>query len=260
MENSAAIIIGVGCGPAGKGNGLPPLPHAEPAAVRIAQYVGGLGYNSVQSLIGPAATHDNVEIALRAAADVQPALNTVLIVFSGHGFQQDAGRFCEYGSLDEHWCLYDEFMVDHYLLMLTQRFASTTRLFIVADCCYAAEASGVSGRLARALAQNASGPLPDLFARRPASWEGSVDQRREAVVKKPGFDCSPPQAQWLLLAASADDESEPGVFMSAFLRAWEEPDARSTFRAFWMRLVGLGGRPVLRPDKSPLLDLPAFAP
>lgn len=260
MANSTAIIIGVGCGPAIRENGLQPLPHVVPSVERIARNAGDLGYSSVTKLIGPDATHDNVDAALRAAAR-RPALDTVLVVFSGHGFEKNVGRFCEYGgAADQHWCLYDELMVDHHLLMRTQHFAPTTRLYIVADCCFAAAGSGVSGRLARMLTDSASGPLPDLFAGRPAPWESAVDRGREAVRKIPEFNCTPPQAQWFLLAASDTNLAEAGIFMRAFLHAWDEPGARYSFRTFRKRVASLGGRPVVRPRNTPLLDAPAFVP
>ena len=258
MPNTIAIVIGVGTGPAISSYGLGNLPHAEPAARLIATHARGLNYSSVTELVGSVAAYGNVDNALRKAAEALPA--TVLIVFSGHGFRKNPGGLCEYGSLDEHWCLHNELMVDDHLLMRTQKFAPSTRVFIVADCCFAADGSGVTGELARELLRHAAVPLPDLFAQRPKPWDSAVEAGREALRKDPSFNCSPPQAQVLFLGASGSGPSEAGFFMRAFLSALGEPDAVKSFRAFHQRLAQLGGTPVLWTNHNPLLDAPAFVP
>lgn len=258
MARATAVIIGVDDGPAIQQYHLPILTYAENGACKIAEYASDLLYDPITKLIGPDATYDRVDDALRRVAEAQPAWETVLIVFSGHGFRKNSGRRCN-DQLDEHWCLHDKLMVDDHLLMRTQKFASTTRVFIVADCCFAARGSGFDG-LPKELIRRALNVLPDRLGWRRTFWENDVDAGRKRVWEVPHFDCSSPKAELLLLASSAQSSAEAGPFMDAFLKAWAEPRARSSFSAFADRMRTLGGKPVLLPNDSPLLKAPAFMP
>lgn len=262
MPRATAIIIGVSNGDSFDDYSLASLPHAEPAAERIAGYAQALKYDPVVKLIGPDATFDNVDGAFREAAKTE--WDTVLVVFSGHGWQMNSGLRCESDYLDEHWCLYDQLMVDDHLLMLT-KLLQTSRLFIVADCCYAAEGSGRSGDLARELRRHESDPLPDLFLL-PDLWEDAVRTGRAKVREENAtFNCLPPAFDVLLLAAAGREKAEEAVFMRAFLTAWEEGTPRKSFRHFYHRVVQLvtsetASTVRLVPSNSLLLTRPAFEP
>jgi len=259
MASAKAIIIGVDAGPAIREYGLPELTYAEDGARQIAEYATALRYD-VTTLVGPEATYQNVDGALREAADPVIGWETVLVVFSGHGVRKDSGMRCDYNEFDEHWCLHNELMVDDHLLMRMQAFAEGTYLFVVADCCFAGGGSGWEGAPMRKLLRHAANLMSGFVPGLPKFWENDVDAGRKLVRKDAAFNCSHPKAQFLLLASSDQDAAEAGPFMKAFLTAWQEPAARSTFRAFRDRMLKLGGRPVLLPSDSPLLDMPAFAP
>jgi hypothetical protein len=254
MGRAIAIVIGVDKGPAIDKYGLATLTYAENGAEQIATFARTLGYDPVVTLVGPQATFERVDKALREAGEVNPPWDTVLLVFSGHGIRKDSGLRCDHWK-DEHWCLYNDLMVDDHLLMRTQKFAPKTKLFIVADCCFAGGGSGMYGL--PMLLQRAAGFLSNLFTWKPKAWENDVDTGRKAV---PDFDCSPPRAKVLLLASSSQAVSDAGPFMRAFLKASSDPTALSSFNAFADRVRTLGGRPVLRPKGSPLRTEPAFKP
>jgi hypothetical protein len=254
MARATAIIIGVDKGPTIEKYGLKQLTYAENGAEQIAKFAKATGYDPVVKLVGPSATFDRVDEALRNAGEVNPPWDAVLLMFSGHGFRKDSGLRCDHW-MDEHWCLHDELMVDDHLLMRTQKFAATTKLFIVADCCFAGGGSGLDGL--PKLLQRAVSFLSDLVWRRREAWEGDADAGRRAVLD---FDCSPPRARVLLLASSSQTVAEAGPFMRAFLTAAGEPTALSSFNAFAGRMRALEGRPMLLPVDSPLRTEPAFKP
>jgi hypothetical protein len=260
MPRATAIIIGVGEGPEMDRLNLPHLDYAESGAREIAGYAHNLGYDPVIRLIGPDATLQGVIDAIDAASKVSPPLDTVLIVFSGHGYRCDSGGRCEYGGQDEHWCLRTGLLVDDQLLLLTKQFKRSTRLLIVSDCCYAAEGSGVHGELFRKLMRRLSNGVADLFGGPERRWGREIEASHEALRLELVGDCLPPEARWLLFGASGSGTAEAGKFMGAFLRAWNEPDARKSFRTFWKSLERLRVAPVVLPEDSPLLDDPAFEP
>jgi hypothetical protein len=261
MARTTAIIIGVGEGPEIDRLNLIHLTYAEPGAETIAGYAHNLGYDPVIRLIGPDATLNRVVNAIDTVSRLRPPLDTVLIVFSGHGHQQDSGGLCEYQGMDEHWCLRNGLLVDDRLLLLTQQFASTTRLLIVADCCFAAEGSGAHGELFRKLMRRTSNLLADLFAGPRRRWRREIEDARAALRRELLVgNCRPPDARWLLFGSSGSTPAETGKFMEAFLRAWNEPGARTSFRTFSKELRRLGGAPVVLAQDSALLDDPAFVP
>jgi hypothetical protein len=257
MPRATAIIIGVG-EPAIDGLDLIHLPYAEPGAETIAGYAHDLGYDPVIRLIGPDATLGRVVTAIDTVSKLRPPLDTVLIVFSGHGYQQNSGGRCEYGGLDEHWCLRNGLLVDDQLLLLTKQFDLPTRLLIVADCCYAAEGSGIHGELFRKLMRHVSNLVGDLFGGQQRRWTREITGAHEALRRELVGDCLPPEARWLFFGASGSGPADAGKFMSAFLSAWNEPGARTSFRTFWKSLKKCA--PVVLPENSPLLDDPAFKP
>ncbi len=260
MRRSVAIVIGVCDGPALTRHSLPSLDHPEAAAVKIADHAHRLGYAEVKRFIGRDAKRADVEEAISVAADGPNQPDTVFIFFSGHGHQDGANGRCEDGTLDEHWCLYDELLVDHRLLQLTRRFASTTRLFIVADCCFAALGSGVAGMPLEMGMETASLALEDPPTVAQALWDREVEVGR-AEAKKYGVpSCAPPQARWILIAASATQMAQANVFMTAFLKAWEESGTRSSFQTFYDRVAHYGGLPYRDYADATLLDEPAFDP
>jgi hypothetical protein len=253
MSRAIAIVIGVGSGPLISNEGLETLDYAEPGASDILKRAVAVGYTPGPNLIGPNATLANVEAALRAAVKADPPWDTVLLVFSGHGLSEDSGGLCESGSEDEHWCLHDKLLVDDHLLQFTQQLAPATRLYIVADCCYAAEGSGIKGLVARLLRR--AGRFLTEAGKRQSSWAAAVKAQRDML-----FDCSEPSAQWILFGASSSSPAEAKAFMNAFLAAWDQPPPQPTFREFEIRIRANYGKPAVRCKDASLLDLRAFVP
>lgn len=260
MPRATAIIIGVGEGPEIDRLSLQRLNYAEPGAEKIAGYAHDLGYDPVVRLIGPEATLAGVVNAINAASRVKPPLDTVLIVFSGHGYHRNSGGRCEFEGPDEHWCLRDGLLVDDQLLLLTKQFELPTRLLIVADCCYAAEGSGIHGISFRNLIRRVSNQIGDMLDGSQRRWTSEIEGAHETLRRELVGDCLPPKARWLFFGASGSGSADAGKFMTAFLRAWNEPGARKSFRTFRKSLNDLGGEPVVLPEDSSLLDDPAFEP
>ncbi|HYJ78202.1 MAG TPA: caspase family protein [Longimicrobiaceae bacterium] len=264
MTNAAAIIIGAGSSQSARAVGLKDLSHSDPAAVVIADYARRLGYTQVEELIGPNAKYKKVDDALQQAAAACPAWDTVLIVFSGHGYRMDAGLKCDHYD-DMHWCLDDAMMVDHHLLSRTQRFSERTRLFILADCCFAAGGSGRDGMPKMVMAK-ASAPILAPSALPLSPWEKAVEDGRAAVRRDHTFNCEKPKAETLLFAAADEAPAPAGVFMGALLQVWQ-PGVEQSFRDLHGQVLALvlqqsanTNTPRLIPANSPLLDAPAFVP
>lgn len=212
------------------------------------------GFEDGTTLLSAEATVENVNAALRSAAEVVTAGDILLFTYSGHGGQVPDinGPEDEPDRLDETMCLFDREYIDDELHRELESFAEGVRVLALLDCCH----SGTGLKVRRLLTPEA---MEDQFQTTdpariettsrlmPLVQQDELYQRDkalyDAIQRELGAkDTRDLGATALLISACQDnqlaaDGLRNGLFTATLLQVWNSGEFTGNYKAFHREIL-----------------------
>jgi hypothetical protein len=218
----------------------------ENDANAYAALADGLGYEFLGPVLTQSATTTEVIARIRSAATHLQSGDVFFLTYSGHGGQtENLNPFddVEMDRLDETWCLHDRQFLDDEIYALLAEFRAGVRIVVFSDSCH----SGTVTRVAKEAAEPRDEVLPRVLplgvalATEAAHRDVYAGAQRAETTKAARAAL---QARVVLISACEDHETAGdgrgnGIFTTAMLQAWSDPEARSSYFRLWSAVKGL---------------------
>jgi metacaspase-1 len=206
------------------------------------------GFAVAATLLTREATSSRLVELMSSAAQELRAGDTLLLTYSGHGGQltnlNPGVDPEESDGLDETWCLYDRQILDDELFALYTGFQPGVRVIVLSDSCH-------SGTVTRGDIGDAP-EVDDKFAvvKQPpldvslATEKAQIATYTEIQTTARGETSSQLLCAVALISGCQDSQFSRdgrinGAFTSALLKAWNEPEARSSMKDLHAAIVAL---------------------
>ena len=178
------------------------------------------GFTPAPPLIDEGATVAKVKAAIRKAAAMLQAGDSLLVTYSGHGSQiPDANIGEELDHHDETWCLYDRMLLDDELAALWAKFKRGVCITVLSDSCHSGTVTRAPGFAPPGSA--AAGRRPRLL---PKECQAEYRKIQLKYGRKSSIRIS---AAVILISGCQDDETSldgdaNGLFTENLLAVWNK--------------------------------------
>lgn len=203
----------------------------------------------VTTLMTSAATRQQVQKEITAAAKALKSGDMFLLSYSGHGGQLPDLNSDELDGQDETWCLYDGELVDDELFALLGKFAKGVRILVFSDSCHSGTITKLAYHHGTALTRDGLSNSdnvkyrympPDAALRTYRANKAFYDpilsnknlKKAAALVK----------ASVLLISGCQDNQFSldgdfNGLFTANMLRVWQDGKYKRSYKDFHKAIV-----------------------